>query len=123
MTLANVALAPAYDPGSWRTFYTLTQDCRGHADRVVLRCLLTRVRELQLSLALRTRARYLLIWLVAIAAAWTLVVAAGQHNHDTHGKKHTRLPDVTSDPEHQPKPPTAGQLALGEDGSRGEPGP
>lgn len=24
MTLANVALAPAYDPSLWRTFYTLT---------------------------------------------------------------------------------------------------
>lgn len=213
MTFASVALAPAYDPGSWRTFYTLTGTAAATLTGLFFVAFSLRVRELQLSLALRTRARYLLIWLVAIAvgsgfvvmpgqpraalgaeilvvsvgcvaytarsvlgtvrrelpaasanlvarwlamaatwllsigagisllagqggglyllafgmllgialqvaAAWTLVVEAGQHTH----AMHTHLPDTASGPEHRAEPPSAGQLAAGEDGSRGEPG-
>jgi hypothetical protein len=48
-----------------------------------------------------------------VAAAWTLVVEAG---------KHTRGKDITPGREHPAEPPRAGQLASGEDGSRGAPG-
>ncbi len=208
MTLAAAALAPAYNPGSWSTFFTLTGAAAATLTGLFFVAFSLRVQELQLSVTLRTRARYLLIWLIAIAigsgfvvmpgqpravlaaeilvvsvgcvaytvwpvlrtvrwelpeasadlvgrwmamgatwllsigagislaigqggglyllafavllgialevaAAWTLVVEAG---------KHTRNQDITPRRERRPEPPSAGQLAAGEDGTRAAPG-
>lgn len=43
-----------------------------------------------------------------VAAAWTLVVEAGRHAHDTHGNKPTREPDLMSGRDHRAEPPGAG---------------
>jgi hypothetical protein len=51
---------------------------RGHAHRAVFVAFSLRVRELQLSPGLRTRARYLLLWLVAITIGSGLVLMPGQ---------------------------------------------
>ena len=78
MTLATATLAPAYDPGSWSTFFTLTGTAAATLTGLFFVAFSLRVRELQLSLALRTRARYLLIWLIAIAISSGFVVMPGQ---------------------------------------------
>ncbi len=78
MTLAAVALAPAYRPGSWGTFFTLTGEAAATLTGLFFVAFSLRLRELQVSLILRTRARYLLIWLIAIAVGSGLVVMPGQ---------------------------------------------
>ena len=78
MTAATAALAPAYDPGSWSTFFTLTGTAAATLTGLFFVAFSLRVRDLQLSLALRTRARYLLIWLIAIAISSGFVVMPGQ---------------------------------------------
>jgi hypothetical protein len=78
MTLATATLAPAYDPGSWSTFFTLTGTAAATLTGLFFVAFSLRVRDLQLSLALRTRARYLLIWLIAIAVSSGFVVMPGQ---------------------------------------------
>ena len=78
MTLATAALAPAYNPGSWSTFFTLTGAAAATLTGLFFLAFSLRVRELQVSLVLRTRARYLLIWLVAIAIGSGLVLMPGQ---------------------------------------------
>jgi hypothetical protein len=78
MTLATAALALAYNPGSWRTFFTLTGTAAATLTGLFFVAFSLRVRELQLSRVLRTRARYLLIWLVAVAIGSGLVVMPGQ---------------------------------------------
>jgi hypothetical protein len=78
MTLATATLAPAYDPGSWGTFFTLTGTAAATLTGLFFVAFSLRVRDLQLSLALRTRARYLLIWLIAIAVSSGFVVMPGQ---------------------------------------------
>ena len=60
MTLATVALAPAYNPGSWSTFFTLTGTVAATLTGLFFVAFSLRVRDLQLSLAIRTRAAYLL---------------------------------------------------------------
>ena len=74
MTLATAALAPAYNPGSWGTFFTLTGTAAATLTGLFFLAFSLRVGELQLSLVLRTRARYLLIWLIAIAISSGFVV-------------------------------------------------
>ena len=76
MTLATATLAPAYDPGSWSTFFTLTGTAAATLTGLFFVAFSLRVRELQLSLALRTRARYLLIWLIAIAVSSAFVLCS-----------------------------------------------
>ncbi len=78
MILATAALAPAYDPGSWSTFFTLTGSAAATLTGLFFVAFSLRVRDLQLSLALRTRARYLLIWLIAIAVSSGFVLMPGQ---------------------------------------------
>jgi hypothetical protein len=78
MTFTSVALAPAYDADSWRTFYTLTGTAAATLTGLFFVAFSLRVRELQLSPTLRTRARYLLLWLVAIAVGSGFVVMPGQ---------------------------------------------
>ena len=78
MTLATAALASAYNPGSWGTFFTLTGAAAATLTGLFFLAFSLRVRELQVSLVLRTRARYLLIWLVAIAIGSGLVLMPGQ---------------------------------------------
>jgi hypothetical protein len=78
MTLATVALAPAYNPGSWSTFFTLTGTAAATLTGLFFVAFSLRVRELQLSRVLRARARYLLIWLIAIAIGSGFVVMPGQ---------------------------------------------
>jgi hypothetical protein len=78
MTLPTAALAPAYNPGSWGTFFTLTGAAAATLTGLFFVAFSLRVRELQLSLVLRTRARYLLTWLIAIAIGSGLVVMPGQ---------------------------------------------
>ncbi len=78
MTLAAAALAPAYDPGSWGTFFTLTGAAAATLTGLFFVAFSLRVRELQLSLALRTRARYVLVWLIVITIGSGFVVMPGQ---------------------------------------------
>jgi hypothetical protein len=78
MTLATAALAPAYNPGSWSTFFTLTGTAAATLTGLFFLAFSLRVGELQLSLVLRTRARYLLIWLIAIAISSGFVLMPGQ---------------------------------------------
>lgn len=78
MTLASVALVPAYNPGSWRTYFTLTGTAAATLTGLFFVAFSLRVRELQLSPALRARARYLLTWLVAITVGSGFVVMPGQ---------------------------------------------
>jgi hypothetical protein len=78
MTLATAVLAPAYHPGSWGTFFTLTGTAAATLTGLFFVAFSLRVRELQLSRILRTRARYLLIWLIAIAIGSGFVLMPGQ---------------------------------------------
>ena len=66
MTLAAVALAPAYNPGPWSTFFTLTGTVAATLTGLFFVAFSLRVRDLQLSVAIRTRAAYLLALLVVI---------------------------------------------------------
>ena len=78
MTLVTAALAPAYKAASWSTFFTLTGAAAATLTGLFFVAFSLRVRELQLSLTLRTRARYLLTWLIAIAIGSGLVLMPGQ---------------------------------------------
>ncbi len=78
MTAASAALAPAYDPASWRTFFALTGTAAAALTGLFFVAFSLRVQELQLSRQLRTQARYLLTWLVAIAIGSGLVLMPGQ---------------------------------------------
>lgn len=78
MTLATAALGPAYSPGSWRTFFTLTGTAAATLTGLFFVAFSLRVRELQVSRVLRTRARYLLIWLIVITIGSGFVVMPGQ---------------------------------------------
>jgi hypothetical protein len=78
MTLATAALAPAYHPASWSTFFTLTGTAAATLTGLFFVAFSLRVRELQLSRVLRVRARYLLLWLVAIAIGSGFVLMPGQ---------------------------------------------
>ena len=78
MTLAIAAVAPAYNPGSWSTYFTLTGTAAATLTGLFFVAFSLRVRELQLSPGLRTRARYLLLWLVAITLGSGLVLMPGQ---------------------------------------------
>lgn len=78
MTVAGIALAPAYDPGSWHTYFTLTGTAAATLTGLFFVAFSLRVPELQLSLELRTRARYLLIWLIAIVIGSAFVLMPGQ---------------------------------------------
>ena len=78
MTLATAALVPAYHPGSWSTFFTLTGSAAATLTGLFFVAFSLRVRELQLSRVLRTRARYLLIWLIVITIGSGFVVMPGQ---------------------------------------------
>lgn len=78
MTLATAALAPAYNPGSWSTFFTLTGTAAAALTGLFFIAFTLRVRDLQQSLVIRTRARYLLLWLIVITVGSGLVVIPGQ---------------------------------------------
>ncbi len=78
MTLVTVALAPAYDPASWRTFFTLAGTAAATLTGLFFLAFSLRLQELQQSILLRTRARYLLTWLIMIAIGSALVVIPGQ---------------------------------------------
>lgn len=78
MTLATVALSPAYDPRSWGTFFTLTGTAAATLTGLFFLAFSLRVQDLVSSLVIRTRARYLLIWLIAIAVSSAFVVMPGQ---------------------------------------------
>jgi len=78
MTLATVALAPAYNPGSWTTFFTLTGTVAATLTGLLFVAFSLRVRDLQLSLVIRTRARHTLTGLVVIAVEAAFVVMPGQ---------------------------------------------
>jgi len=78
MTLATVALAPAYNPGSWSTFFTLTGTVAATLTGLFFVAFSLRVRDLQLSVVIRTRAAYLLTLLVVIVVYSAFVVMPGQ---------------------------------------------
>jgi len=78
MTLATAALAPAYNPGSWGTFFTLTGTAAATLTGLFFLAFSLRVGELQLSPVLRMRARYLLTWLIAITISSGFVVMPDQ---------------------------------------------
>ena len=74
----SVALAPAYNSDSWHTFFTLTGTAAATLTGLFFVAFSLRVQELQLSFQLRTQARYLLTWLVAIAIGSGFVLMPGQ---------------------------------------------
>jgi hypothetical protein len=78
MTLATATLAPAYDPASWRTFFTLTGTAAATLTGLFFLAFSLRLQELQQSALLRARARYLLIWLIMIAIGSAVVLIPGQ---------------------------------------------
>lgn len=78
MTLATAAVAPAYNPGSWSTFFTLTGAAAATLTGLFFGAFSLRQRELQFNLVLRMRARYVLIWLIAITIGSGFVVMPGQ---------------------------------------------
>jgi hypothetical protein len=78
MTLATAALAPAYHPGSWSTFFALTGAAAATLTGLFFVAFSLRVRELQRSRVLRTRARHLLIWLIVITISSGFVVMPAQ---------------------------------------------
>jgi hypothetical protein len=78
MTVATAALTPAYDPGSWGTFFTLAGTAAATLTGLFFVAFSLRMRDLQLSVALRTRARYLLIWLIVMTVSSGFVVMPGQ---------------------------------------------
>jgi hypothetical protein len=78
MTLASVALSSAYAPRSWSTFFTLTGTAAATLTGLFFLAFSLRLQDLQLSRVIRTRARYLLIWLIAIAVSSAFVLMPGQ---------------------------------------------
>lgn len=78
MTLATVALAPAYNPGSWSTFFTLTGTVAATLTGLFFVAFSLRVRDLQLSVVIRTRAAYLLELLAVIVVYSAFVLMPGQ---------------------------------------------
>jgi hypothetical protein len=78
MTLATVAVAPAYDPGSWSTFFALTGTVAATLTGLFFVAFSLRVRDLQLSAVIRTRAAYLLALLVVIVIYSAFVLMPGQ---------------------------------------------
>jgi hypothetical protein len=78
MTLATVALAPAYNPGPWSTFFVLTGTVAATLTGLFFVAFSLRVRDLQLSVVIRTRAAYLLTLLVVIVVYSAFVVMPGQ---------------------------------------------
>jgi len=78
MTLATVALAPAYNPASWSTFFTLTGTVAATLTGLFFVAFSLRVRDLQLSVVIRTRAAYLLALLVVIVVYSAFVLMPGQ---------------------------------------------
>jgi len=78
MTVAAVALAPAYNPGSWNTFFVLTGTVAATLTGLFFVAFSLRVRDLQLSVVIRTRAAYLLALLVVIVVYSAFVLMPGQ---------------------------------------------
>jgi hypothetical protein len=78
MNLTTVALSRAYTPGSWDTFFALTGTAAATLTGLFFIAFSLRVQDLQLSRVIRTRARYLLLWLVVIAISSAFVVMPGQ---------------------------------------------
>jgi hypothetical protein len=78
MTLATVALAPAYNLGSWSTFFTLTGTVAATLTGLFFVAFSLRVRDLQLSVVIRTRAAYLLELLIVIVVYSAFVLMPGQ---------------------------------------------
>ncbi len=78
MTLASVARSVAYNPGSWDTFFVLTGTAAATLTGLFFIAFSLRVQDLQLSRVIRTRARYLLIWLVVIAIVSAFVLMPDQ---------------------------------------------
>src|SRR5580693_9200788 len=78
MTLATAALGPAYDPGSWGTFFTLTGTVAATLTGLFFVAFSLRVRDLQLSVVIRTRAAYLLELLLVIVVYSAFVLMPGQ---------------------------------------------
>ena len=78
MTSATVALAPAYNPGSWSTFFVLTGTVAATLTGLFFVAFSLRVRDLQLSVVIRTRAAYLLVLLVVIVVYSAFILMPGQ---------------------------------------------
>jgi hypothetical protein len=78
MNLTTVALSRAYTPGSWDTFFALTGTAAATLTGLFFIAFSLRVQDLQRSRVIRTRARYLLLWLVVIAISSAFVVMPGQ---------------------------------------------
>jgi hypothetical protein len=74
----TLALAPAYDPGSWGTFFTLTGTVAATLTGLFFVAFSLRVRDLQLSVVIRTRAAYLLALLIVIVVYSAFVLMPGQ---------------------------------------------
>lgn len=78
MTSAIVALPLAYKPVMWHTFFTLTGTAAATLTGLFFIAFSLRLQDLQLSLVIRTRARYLLIGLIVITVGSGFVLMPGQ---------------------------------------------
>jgi hypothetical protein len=78
MTLATVAVAPAFNPGSWSTFFVLIGTVAATLTGLFFVAFSLRVRDLQLSVVIRTRAAYLLALLIVIVIYSAFVLMPGQ---------------------------------------------
>src|ERR1700722_4884015 len=77
MALATAALAPAYNPSPWSTFFSLTDAAAATLTGLFFVAFSLRLQDLQLSRVIRTRALYR-VWSIAIAAISAFVVMPGQ---------------------------------------------
>lgn len=78
MTLVSVVYPAAYDPRSRGTFFELTGAAAATLTGLFFIAFSLRLQDLQLSVLLRTRARYLLLWLIVITPASAFVLMPGQ---------------------------------------------
>jgi hypothetical protein len=80
MALATAALAPAYNPGPWSAFFSLTGAAAATLTGLFFVAFSLRLQDLQLSRVVRTRARYLVLAATLSAhgsAAFDVHVPAG----------------------------------------------
>lgn len=78
MTLTTVAVSSAYNPAMWHTFFTLSGTAGATLTGLFFIAFSLRLQDLQLSLVIRTRARYLLTALIVITIGSGCVVIPGQ---------------------------------------------
>lgn len=78
MAWSGYALAPAYTPAAWHSFYAVTGTAAATLTGLFFIAFSLRVQDLQHSLFLRTRARYLLLGLIVVVLGSAVVLIPEQ---------------------------------------------